>query len=224
MLSPYYDNQAHAYSGLGRTGKAVDAAAGAIISWGRHVHQRQQRLHRLEEILRNAKDLDAYAESLDVEVEETGLENPIVRKALGRVYHRKRQYARAAHHLRLAVENQPNDMETHKLLVDTYDRMRRPDLAAGQLLRSAAISFLKEAESGISEGDANRGIVRHHLALAYEANEEPQKALDTVEKALAALEAQTTEAKSKNQDAGPEPAWASDMRVMQERLRKSIEG
>ena len=89
---------------------------------------------------------------------------------------------------------------------------------------SAAISFLKEAESGISDGDANRGIVRHHLALAYEANEEPQKALDTVEKALAALEAQTTEAKSKNQDVGPEPAWASDMRVMQERLRKSIEG
>lgn len=89
---------------------------------------------------------------------------------------------------------------------------------------SAAISFLKEAESGIPSNDASRGVVRHHLALAYEANEELDKALETIDMALADLEAQMTEAESKNRAVGPEPSWATDMRGMRERLTKSIEG
>jgi len=89
---------------------------------------------------------------------------------------------------------------------------------------SAAISFLKEAESGIPPADANRGVVRHHLALAYEANEEPDKALATIDHALQELEVLKKAALSRNREVGPEPAWATDMRSMKERLKKPSEG
>lgn len=139
-LSQYYNNMSGAYSGSGLTAEAVDAAAGAIIAWGPDKYQRQRALNRLENVLRNAADLDAYVGKLDTQVAETGLENPIVRKALGKVYFQKRDYEKARTQLRLAIESQPNDMETHRLLVEVYDRQRKPERAVVQLLESARLS------------------------------------------------------------------------------------
>jgi tetratricopeptide (TPR) repeat protein len=136
VLSSYYAQQAQALVRLGRTADAVDAAAGAVISWGRHDEQRNQALGALESVLLNAEDLDAYVAELDAEVARTGLENPIVRKAIGKAYQRKGAWEQAAAQLRTAVETTPNDVELHQLLVVVYDRMKRPELAVAQLFAS----------------------------------------------------------------------------------------
>ena len=136
-LSTYYRNLAGAHSGLGDTDSAVDAAAGAIVSWGRGRYERQQDLARLEQILFDAEDLDAYVERLDEESRRTGLENPIVRKALGRAYVRREAYERAVAQLRRALEGQPNDLETHAQLVQTCEAMGRADLTVAAQLEWA---------------------------------------------------------------------------------------
>ncbi len=139
-LSQYYRFEANAWSGLGNTDKAVDASAGAIVSWGRHIDGRRDELNVLVQILREAKDLDAYVKRLDAEVKESGLENPVIRKAIGQVYFEKSQWEMAATQLQAAVEVQPNDVDTHRMLVDAWDRMGAHDRATAQLLESAKLT------------------------------------------------------------------------------------
>jgi predicted Zn-dependent protease len=121
-LSTYYSYLAQAHAGLGQTAEAVDAACGAIISWGPTNSNRANAISSLMNVLRQAKDLDAYAAHLDRQEKETGLANPIVRKALGQVYLEKQQYAQAIALLTLAVEAQPNDIETQQALISAYDK------------------------------------------------------------------------------------------------------
>ena len=139
-LSTYYSRLARAYFGLKKTAEAVDAACGAIISWGPRHDQRANALTNLRNILANAADLDAYATKLDRQTEETGLHNPMVRKALGNVYFDKGQPAKAIPHLKLAIELQPNDTETHQKLVACYDQLRNQEAAISQLLDSVRLS------------------------------------------------------------------------------------
>ena len=91
-------------------------------------------------MLEGSKDLDAYVLELDASVEESGLENPIVRKALGQIYSRRKQYEKAIRHLRLATEAQPGDVETNQLLVQAYDALGDSEGALKQLLASVALS------------------------------------------------------------------------------------
>jgi tetratricopeptide (TPR) repeat protein len=86
-------------------------------------------------------------------------------------------------------------------------------------LPSAAIGYLKEAASGFQADDPHLALVRHHLALAYEANGEPEKAQETIEQAVRDLDAiyQGEDAERRS-----EPAWEAEIRAMQERL--SAEG
>jgi tetratricopeptide (TPR) repeat protein len=84
-------------------------------------------------------------------------------------------------------------------------------------MHSAAISYLKEAEAGTDPNDASIGIVRYHLALAYEANGETDSARDALARALSGLEKQLEAARDKGATP-PEPAWAKDVRAMQDRL------
>jgi tetratricopeptide (TPR) repeat protein len=92
-LSDYYGRLSAAYAGLKNTPQAVDAACGAIVSWGRTHENRGRALEHLRQVLRDAPDLDGYVVRLDKQAAETGLHNPIVRKALGRVCFEKQQYA-----------------------------------------------------------------------------------------------------------------------------------
>ena len=82
---------------------------------------------------------------------------------------------------------------------------------------SAAIGYLREAEGGMSPDDPQVGIVRHHLALAYEANGEPARAIETLERALADLQAQS----AASDPPRPEPPWAQDLRDMLTRLQET---
>jgi tetratricopeptide (TPR) repeat protein len=85
---------------------------------------------------------------------------------------------------------------------------------------SAAISYLREAEAGAL--DANKldslGTIRHHLALAYEADGDAGKAGETIERALSDLDARAERQRAAGEAVGADPAWASPLREMQTRL------
>ncbi len=83
---------------------------------------------------------------------------------------------------------------------------------------SAAISYLKESEAGTDPNDASIGIVRHHLAMAYEANGDFAQAREALTRALAGLEKQLAAARAKGATA-TEPPWAAEARAMLERLK-----
>jgi tetratricopeptide (TPR) repeat protein len=139
-LSGYYTRLADCHANLGDTAKAVEAAAGAIVSWGARHNQRTQALATLRNVLEKAKDLDGYIRLLDKQVAESGLENPIVRKALGEVMLGRKDFPKAIANLRRAVESQPDDTETHKLLVAAYDGIGDADGALRQLLEAVGLS------------------------------------------------------------------------------------
>jgi tetratricopeptide (TPR) repeat protein len=133
-LSQYYADLARAHAGLGDTANAVEAAAGAVVSWGRDLGNRRNATESLVQVLRDAKDLDGYVAGLDKQVAETRLDSPIVRKALGRVYAERQAHDKAAVQLRRALAGQPNDEDTHRALVASLDALRQPDEAVVQLL------------------------------------------------------------------------------------------
>ena len=139
-LSAYYRWLSEAYLGLKKTPKAVDAACGAIVSWGPRLDQRSEALGSLENVLRNCPDLPEYVAQLDRQTAESGQENPIVRKALGTVYLERGEYKLAIAQLTAALELQPNDTETHRQLVECYDKLADGDGAVQQLLRSVRLS------------------------------------------------------------------------------------
>lgn len=133
-LSQYYANLAQAHAGAGDTLSAVDAAAGAVVSWGRNRASRNQAIGALVQVLRHAKDLDGTVAALDKKAAETRLDSPIVRKALGQVYAEQKAHEKAVAQFRLALAGQPNDEETHRALVASCDALRWPEEAVLQLL------------------------------------------------------------------------------------------
>ena len=83
---------------------------------------------------------------------------------------------------------------------------------------SAAISYLKEAVAN-SDGDiAVSGVSLHHLAQAYEADGDPEKARQTLRRTITALEEQAEEKRGGAEPIRPEPAWAVEVRDMLARL------
>jgi tetratricopeptide (TPR) repeat protein len=86
---------------------------------------------------------------------------------------------------------------------------------------SAAISYLKEAVAN-SDGDiAVSGISLHHLAQAYEADGDPEKARQTLRRAIDGLEEYDEQKRASGEQPRPEPAWAEAVRVMLKRLESS---
>ncbi|MGD0897041.1 MAG: VIT domain-containing protein [Thermoguttaceae bacterium] len=140
-LSEYYRHLSAAHSGLGQTAEAVEAAFGAVVSWGPTHQNRGQALEQLKQVIRQAKDLDKYVAELDKKSRETKLENPVVRKALGQVYLERREFAKASEQLNSALEVQPNDAETHRALISCLDQQGRKEQAVEQVL--AALRLLR---------------------------------------------------------------------------------
>ncbi|MBL4849295.1 MAG: hypothetical protein JKY65_27530, partial [Planctomycetes bacterium] len=166
----YYQQLANARSKLGDVIGAVDAAAGAIVAWGGHRNQRQRALARLEQILRQAKDLGKYLKHLDAEVAETGLENPLLRRVIGKVLLDRDQAAAARDQLVLAVEARPTDEVTQRLLIRCYDSLRDPAAAAHQLLALARVkghspAIYVELGDRLSKAGDPRGAERAYTTL-----------------------------------------------------------
>jgi tetratricopeptide (TPR) repeat protein len=83
---------------------------------------------------------------------------------------------------------------------------------------SAAIGYLKEAEGGFPSEDPALGIVRQHLALAYEANGDTDEARDVVDRALSELAEQVTAYEARTGNEATEPPWAAELRALRDRL------
>jgi tetratricopeptide (TPR) repeat protein len=80
---------------------------------------------------------------------------------------------------------------------------------------SAAIGYLREAEGSSQPGDPTVDVVRWHLAQAYEANGETDRARETIARAVQGLD----DLKKRQTDpAAGEPSWAAGIRAMAERL------
>jgi len=120
-LPQYCSQLARAYAGLGRTAEAVDAACEAIVSWGPQQSERRDALNALIQVLREAKDLDQYVQTLDQEAAEQGTDKPIVRKSLGIIFAEKEQWPAAIAQLKSAIQLQPDDRESHTKLIECYD-------------------------------------------------------------------------------------------------------
>jgi len=134
-LSSYYRNLADSHSGLGQTRLAVDAAASAVVSWGSRYDNRGSALSTLKRVLAAAKDLDEYVAFLDEQLEETGQTSPLIRKTIGTVYLEDgKQPTKAILQLRLALELQPGDMETHTKLIKACDDAKDPAGAIAAIL------------------------------------------------------------------------------------------
>jgi tetratricopeptide (TPR) repeat protein len=82
----------------------------------------------------------------------------------------------------------------------------------------AAIAYLQEAEASFKPGEADLGTVRVHLAMAYEANKQPDKAREALSRAIAALEDLHKAARERGVANPADPPWAAEARSMLERL------
>ncbi|RIL01570.1 MAG: hypothetical protein DCC71_17460 [Proteobacteria bacterium] len=82
----------------------------------------------------------------------------------------------------------------------------------------AAIGYLQEAEGGFPAGHPDLGYVRTHLAMAYEANEQPEKAREVLTRALGQLDDLRKAAAEKGVAGFQDPPWAADARSLLDRL------
>jgi tetratricopeptide (TPR) repeat protein len=138
-LSSHYGILARARSLLGQTDAAVQAAAAAVVAWGRDQTNRGQALEALRLVLSTARDLDAFATRYQAEVAKTGLDAPVIRRALGSVFLDAKRYAEAALQLRVARDLAPEDAEVHRLLVKTHDEAGEPAEALAAALTAVRL-------------------------------------------------------------------------------------
>jgi hypothetical protein len=157
-LSLYYQQLAEAYSTLGKTKLAIDAAAAAIVSWGADQANRLQAFTALKNVMGHARDLDAYVATLDRDAATSGADSPILRKALGLVYQERAEWAKAADQLRNSLELEPGDRETHQALLACLD-------AQGD--EAGAIAAM------LAQIDVDRHNLELYSALARRASEDP---------------------------------------------------
>lgn len=133
-LSMYYGWLADAHASLQQTSEAVDAASAAVVSWGPRHEQRQSAVQKLYQVMLRAKDRDAFVKQFDEQAAETGQDSPLIRQSLGKAYAEQGQHQKAIEQLRIAVELQPGDMNSHELLLASYDAIGDQQGAIRQLL------------------------------------------------------------------------------------------
>ena len=171
-LSGYYGGRAQALAGLKRMPEAVEAACGAIVSWGNNAQNRANALEALRNILRGCESdrLDALVALLDAEAAKTGHDNAYVRKALGQIYNERGQYAKALGQLRLALQLQPNDGEIFDALVGCCDKQGDKQGAIRELLAKADfdrrdINLYKDLGRRLSELHDDREAERAYTSI-----------------------------------------------------------
>jgi len=141
VLSKYYRILARARGLLGKTDAAVKAASAAILS--ANVRNRQefgQAVASMDAALASAKDLDAYVAGYDAEVETSGLDAPVLRKALAKAYAKRGNLAATIQQLLVARDLEPNDGDIHKRLVAAYDKLGQSAQAIDALFGSIRLA------------------------------------------------------------------------------------
>lgn len=87
-------------------------------------------------------------------------------------------------------------------------------------VNGAAVGYLKESVDNADADDPALGVMRHHLALAYEADGNKVRAAEVLRTAIDDLE-QRQRAAQKQGHTFQSPPWESDVRTMLERLSTS---
>ncbi|MDJ0790208.1 MAG: tetratricopeptide repeat protein [Myxococcota bacterium] len=187
---------------------------------------------------RTSETIQTYEESLKVRPNQ-----PQIHHFLGVLYEYGGQPKKAIEHYETAIRYEPNLGEAKNNLAYMYaekgenldraldlaqeakalmpDNPNTADTLGWVLFRrgvpSAAIGYLKEAVAGIEAGDASKGLVRHHLAQAYEASGDTANAKSTAEAALADHQAYA-EARQAAGGTVEEPGWYGEAKALIERL------
>ena len=120
-------NLAECYSLTDHLAEAVDAACRAIV----FEHRQDNRLHainRLENIFRNAKPdiFAAYLADFEKEVETSGYDNPLIRRALAKCYESKNEFESAESQYKILLDLQPNDDTILEALFGLAERRLDP--------------------------------------------------------------------------------------------------
>lgn len=137
LLADWYGKWARELAQLGRFDEGVEAAAAAIVRCGNGQSERQSATPALEDVLTDVPDLDGWIARYDAQVESTGVDAPLIRKALGSVLStRKRRPVDGVEQYELAIALQPNDREAHDRVVAILDDLGRRAEAAGALERA----------------------------------------------------------------------------------------
>jgi tetratricopeptide (TPR) repeat protein len=190
---------------------------------------------------RAEKMIDTYQEA-----SEARPDNARLRHLLGVLYEMKGEKDEAVESYETAIEldpqmGEPRNNLAYLLAEEGQDLDRALDLAqeAKALLpqsanaadtlgwvlykrgvSSAAVGYLQEAEANMDPSEPGLGVVRHHLALAYEANGEPDKAVEVLERAIATEEKKLEQIRARGREV-QDPPWMADVRGMLERLQSA---
>ncbi|MDJ0976338.1 MAG: hypothetical protein QNJ98_17890 [Planctomycetota bacterium] len=122
-LARYYRILADGLGGLDRTDEAIRAVSAALVAGSRSQNERNKTIQVLQRILDQSKDLDAWSNAYEAEVEKTGLDATPLRKALAKAYEKRGKHERTLHHLLAARDVDPRDAAIHQGLVAAYDRL-----------------------------------------------------------------------------------------------------
>ncbi|MCA8969457.1 MAG: hypothetical protein KDC95_06725 [Planctomycetes bacterium] len=128
QLSYYHRNLAEQCIELQEWKDAFLACRSAIVAAGKNQVRDREAISALDRLLRFGK-AGAIIAMHDAEVEHTGQDAPVLRKAFGRFLLTQRDFEAAAKQLTLAIELQSNDVESWNLLITAYDQAHEPALA-----------------------------------------------------------------------------------------------
>lgn len=132
-LQRVYSGLANAYSAQGRLPEAVEAGvlSALLANRDRNLHDYSERLSLIIATFRNASPdaLETYIAALDAQAEQTGQDNPFVRRALARMFEEKGEKKAAIKQYRLTLELQANDASIYDALVNLCDTAENPDEA-----------------------------------------------------------------------------------------------
>ncbi len=188
---------------------------------------------------RTAQTIETYQKALERQPEQ-----PRIHHFLGVLYEYGGETKKAVEHYEQAIRYAPNLAEAKNNLAYLYaesgenldraldlaqdakallpDDPNTADTLGWVLYRrgvpSAAIGYLKEAEAGMPAEDANLGLVRHHLALAYDASGDKDNARTTLDRAIAAHEDFVEAQKARGVPVGEDPSWYREARSLREQL------
>ena len=129
----WYASLSRAHSQLIATAAAVDAAGAAVICAGNDDGARAAADQAMAAAVHAIADLDAYVKARDAETDKTGLDSPVVQKALGAEYFARGQYQNALARYQLARQLQPNDRDTRQRIAKTFDQLGQPRQACAEL-------------------------------------------------------------------------------------------
>ncbi len=187
--------------------------------------------------------IEVYEESIENSPDEAANRHLM----LGMLYGSSGRQAKAIEHYEQAVELDPNlavaknnlafqlaetggDIDRAlELAQAAKERLPNDPIVADTLgwvlykkgLASAAIIYFSEAVANPPEDRSTEGRMRYHLALAYDANEQPDRALEVLREVLEPIDERRRAQELKGAQPAADPEWVAQARELSKRLEAS---